>query len=509
MRIKLITPSRPDEGDWAPIAATLFGGTTVDVVHIDAGVSNGESAAEQMALAAAVVAEGVGAAAEGYDGVCVDHVADVGVDALRSRLRIPVVGSGQAAVHLAALIGKKNTLLTGFAGRRQLGELWADGGGLARFPQSIRPVESGATSELAAAASDSVAGDAGHAIIIGECWMAESLPELRELAGSTVVTATAAALKVAEILVSLDVSHSEIAPGYNPSDPSLVASFDELLGQRLRAAGTRAGGTTLERPADPARAFSLKVIVPVQGLSEHELRALELEGGLRAPGTSVGYYSLHDSTDSADNAYDAFIMALLCFEEGLRAEAEGYDAVLTHSTTDSGIDALKSVLEISAIAPGEACWNLAALLGKRFSIIAMEDKWNHFFYSGTQKAGVWRRLASIVNIGVAPDPVLLFEGKEREMEEALERVSRAAIENDGADTFVIGSTTMQMAADYLAETLPAPVLSPGMVGLKVAEALGALGVSQSPRAYPRAAAFDAEAVFAPSSSKNQSYVVEA
>lgn len=95
------------------------------------------------------------------------------------------------------------------------------------------------------------------------------------------------------------------------------------------------------------------------------------------------------------------------------------------------------------------------------------------------------------------------------MEEALGRVARRAIEVDGADTFVIGSTTMQMAADYLAETLPAPVLSPGRVGLKVAEALGSLGLAQSPRAHPCNDSFDPDAVFAPSSSESCTYVVPA
>ncbi len=510
MRIKVITPSRPEEGDWAPLAEMVFRDTTVDIVQVAPALAADRSAAELTVLGAAVVAEGLSAADDGYDAVCVDHISDPGVDALRSRLRIPVVGSGQAAVHLAAMIGNKNTLLTSTGGWEHLAEQWEQDRGLALYPESIHHVATGAVDELVDGVEAAVAGDAGHALILGESWMAPSMSSARELAGATAVSASAACIKMAETLVSLGVAQSELAPGYNDSDPALVSSFDGLLRRRLSAAGEGDVAVTLDGSAHGASDFKVKVIVPVQGMTEHalKLRALELADGLLAPGTSVGYHSLTDSTDSADCAYDAFLMTVMCFEEGLRAEGEGYDAVLTHSTTDSGVEAMRSVLQIPVIGAGEACWNLAAILGKKFSIISMEDKFDHFFYKGIQKAGVWRRLASIVDIGVAADPVLLFEGKEKEMEEALGRIARDAIEGDKADSFVIGATTMQMAADYLAETLPAPVLSPGKVALKVAESLGAMGLAQSPRAHERGEGFDVAAVFEPSQAENCHYVVK-
>ena len=511
MRIKVITPAELDEESWAALAPMAFRGTTVDVVQIPSALAADQSAADLTVLGAAITAEGVAAAEQGYDAICIDHVADPGIDALRSRLRIPVVGSGQAAVHVAAMVGSRNTLISSTAAARQLGKTWEHGGGLALYPETIRSIGSGDTAALLEKIEAAVESDSGHAVILGESWMAPSIEAARALAGATIVSASAAAIKLAESFVSLGVAHSELAPGYNASDQALVGGFDTLIPRRVRSAGEPAATTSFEGSANSESDFAVKIIVPVQGLTEHELklRALELSEGLLAPGTRVGYHSLTDSSDSADCGYDAFLLTLFCFEEGLRAEEQGYDAVLTHSTTDSGIEAMRSAVQIPVIGAGEACWNLAAVLGNKFSIIAMEKKWNHFFSKGTQRAGVWRRLASVVDIGIAPDPVLLFEGKEREMEEALGRVAQEAIEVDSADTFVIGSTTMQMAEEYLSETLPAPVLSPGMVALKAAESLGAMGLRHSSRAHPQSGAFDASAVFEPSAAEGCSYSVPA
>jgi Asp/Glu/hydantoin racemase len=44
---------------------------------------------------------------------------------------------------------------------------------------------------------------------------------------------------------------------------------------------------------------------------------------------------------------------------------------------------------------------------------------------------------------------------------ALAEAGRKAIEEDGADVLLLGSTTMHQAHAYLAERLPVPVINPG------------------------------------------------
>jgi allantoin racemase len=59
-----------------------------------------------------IIQKGIQAEEEGYDAVAVDTVSDVGVNALRSRLSIPVIGPGQAAYAVASMLGRRFSILT-------------------------------------------------------------------------------------------------------------------------------------------------------------------------------------------------------------------------------------------------------------------------------------------------------------------------------------------------------------------------------------------------------------
>ena len=50
------------------------------------------------------------------------------------------------------------------------------------------------------------------------------------------------------------------------------------------------------------------------------------------------------------------------------------------------------------------------------------------------------------------------------MFETLTAEAQKAIDEDGADVILLGSTTMHQAGDYMAAHLPAPVINPGPVG---------------------------------------------
>jgi allantoin racemase len=70
------------------------------------------------------------------------------------------------------------------------------------------------------------------------------------------------------------------------------------------------------------------------------------------------------------------------------------------------------------------------------------------------------------------------------MFEKLTAEGQKAIDEDGADVILLGSTTMHQAGDYMAAHLPAPVVNPGPVGIKMAEMLVQLGLSHSKVAFP-------------------------
>ena len=70
---------------------------------------------------------------------------------------------------------------------------------------------------------------------------------------------------------------------------------------------------------------------------------------------------------------DAFVL-----EAGLAAESEGYDAVCINSMSDSGLSALRSRLDIPVV-DLIACFLTTAMLGHRFSVVTMWDRWKPLY----------------------------------------------------------------------------------------------------------------------------------
>jgi len=97
---------------------------------------------------------------------------------------------------------------------------------------------------------------------------------------------------------------------------------------------------------------------------------------------------------------------------------------------------------------------------------------------------LWNRVASLRSIDTRPDLEELLEGKEEVVFEKLTEQCTRAIEDDGADVIVLGSTTMHQSADYLSQHLPVPVINPGLITYKMCEVMLDLGLSHSKIAFP-------------------------
>lgn len=186
----------------------------------------------------------------------------------------------------------------------------------------------------------------------------------------------------------------------------------------------------------------------------------------------------------ADSYYDMAIMELAVIEAGMKAEEEGFDAVCINTMSDSGLSALRSRLSIPVIAPAISTFHTACMLGNKFSVLTMWPEWYPLYRKTLKEYGVESHLASIHSIDVRPDTQALLEGKEDIVFAKLLEAGKRAIEEDGAEVLILGSTTMHQSHAYLAEHLPVPVLNPGVIAYKQCELLLDLGLCHSKVAYP-------------------------
>ncbi len=228
----------------------------------------------------------------------------------------------------------------------------------------------------------------------------------------------------------------------------------------------------------------IKVIVPIPmdeaGVAN---RASQLSPEQIGADYTVDFEAVSYGAALGDSYYDAMLMDMSVFEAGLSAERDGYDAVCIDTVSDSGMYGLRSRLSIPVVGPGQAAMHVACMLGHKFSIITMWDEWFHLYKKILNEYGLWHRFASMRSINTRPDLKELLEGKEEVVFAKLEAESRRAIEEDGADVIVLGSTTMHQSHAYLSEQLPVPVINPGLIGYKLCEMLLETGLSHSKLAF--------------------------
>jgi Asp/Glu/hydantoin racemase len=229
----------------------------------------------------------------------------------------------------------------------------------------------------------------------------------------------------------------------------------------------------------------IKFIIPFpfdeEGIAN---RAAQIPVGLLGADTHVECVPVRNSATLVDCYYEAMVFDMYIAEAGLRAEEEGYDAVIMDTVSDSGLSALRSRLSIPVFGPGLVSYAVAIMLGKRFSIITMWDKWRHLYEKNMDTYHLWEKCASIRAVNIPPDVEALFTGKEEEMFARLAEEAQRAIDDDGAGVILLGSTTMHQAGDYLARNLPVPVINPGPVAIKLAETIVQLGLTHSKVDFP-------------------------
>lgn len=204
------------------------------------------------------------------------------------------------------------------------------------------------------------------------------------------------------------------------------------------------------------------------------------------------------------NQLDHKLMEVSTIEGGMRAAAQGFDAVFLNTIGDYGLAALRCAVPIPVVGAGQAGMQIAAGLGKRFSIVTIWPEALRYLYEQlVADYGFADRCTGIRFVGDDGELADLDDDSNfvTEMrsgaDHMLGRIARemaAAVEDDGADTILLGCTCMAPVAGRLAALTDVPVINPLTVGYKLTEMMLALGLTQSPAAFRPSA--DRQAQFA-------------
>ena len=97
--------------------------------------------------------------------------------------------------------------------------------------------------------------------------------------------------------------------------------------------------------------------------------------GAASPGTEISVNALSPHRAIAEQyRYLEFLDTAEVFENGLRAEAEDYDAFLIGNIFDPGLHELRELLNIPVLGLCESSVHVACLMGATFSVINVNSK---------------------------------------------------------------------------------------------------------------------------------------
>ena len=227
------------------------------------------------------------------------------------------------------------------------------------------------------------------------------------------------------------------------------------------------------------------VIVPFAMSPEHlALRREQLQGIELSPELQFEFRPVKAGPVNYSSHHDFVLADVANFEAGCRAQDEGFSAVCIDTMSDSGVAALRSVLQIPVVGPGKVSMLSALMLGENFSIITMASRWKPLYKKALDELGLHRLCASVRAIEMPADNQGLLGGKEELVFPLLEQAALRAIDEDGAQVLILGSTTMHQAHAFLQPRLPVPIINPGPLSYQTALGLLGLGLSHSARAYP-------------------------
>jgi allantoin racemase len=460
----------------------------ISVVGLDRGPASLESDYEDALAVPDILAKVRVAEAEGMDAVIIDCMADPGLSPARELASIPVVGPAQTAMHLAAILAHRFSVITVLERDIPLIDRLARLYGLESKLASARPVnipvlELGKDREwlveaLAEQAARAVAEDGAHIIVFGCTGMRGLARQVEQALAERgypvpVIDPGLAALKLAEGLVDMGLSHSKRT--YPPPPPKEIVGYPQQAG----------GGLVTSHPGELRRKASIRVVIPVVG--EHwGATVQEAYACAGRPGTEISAVAIDRGPASIESARDEALAIPGVLSRVQEAEAEGMDAVVLDCMADPGLDAARELTSIPIIGPAQTAMHLAVMLAHRFSVISVLEQGIPGVHHQILRYGLAGKVASVRAINI---PVLEM-GKDRE------RVIRAVIEEsakavgeDGAHIIVPGCTEMIGMAPAVQKGLAergceVPVIDPPAVAVKLAEGLVDISLTHSKRTYP-------------------------
>lgn len=373
----------------------------LSAVALDVGPVSIESSYESALAVPDTVAKIVQAEQDGMDAVISNCMDDPGVEAAREIVSIPVIGPAATSMHIAAMLGHRFSLMSNFDADTPAFENHATRAGLAGQLASVRAVsipvlELGdrqrTIDALVEQSCRAVRQDGAHVIIFG-CTAMTGLAEqiesgLRQqgIADVPIVDPAIVALKIAEALADIGLSHSKRT---YPAPPE-----KDIVGYEAKGGARSAVVTAPLQQALGRRGKRIRVITPGIDKEFEPITLAQYSAGARAD-TDLSVVYLDKGPAAIESSYDEALAVPDIVSKAVQAERDGLDAILLDCMANPGLAAAREKVSTLVLGPACTSMHIAAMLGHKFSVITILDSRIPQFERQALEMGLERSLASV------------------------------------------------------------------------------------------------------------------
>lgn len=186
------------------------------------------------------------------------------------------------------------------------------------------------------------------------------------------------------------------------------------------------------------------------------------------------------ATNPVEGPYsiEGFYDVALCMP-GLLEEAARHrdiDGIIIACFDDTGLDAMRCLVDVPVIGIGEAGYHAATMLSHRFSVVTTLSRSVAGISDNLKRYGLIAKCASVRATDI---PVLKLEEGDPACLDDIRAEIAAAIEQDKAEAIVLGCAGMADLMQQLSNEFGIPVIDGISCAVGMAEALVAAGLSTS------------------------------
>lgn len=228
--------------------------------------------------------------------------------------------------------------------------------------------------------------------------------------------------------------------------------------------------------------MKLMIINPDWGMTREQMDVrCRILAGYAGSDTEISMECLTETRVFLNSAADIVLAGPEILKMAVRAEKEGYDAVILYCFSNPAMDACRQAVSIPVIGAGQAACLMVPAVGHHAAVLVADERRIPEKMAGLPLTGLSsERICGFEAIRTKGlDPIQDREQLKKELLDAGHRV----LERTNAQVLVLGCLSFLGLAKELEQELSIPVIDPGPAGICLAEALVRQGLHSSKSAY--------------------------